>query len=295
MSHTNPSADEAGKASSRAKQLAYLVYLQAAFLAASYVVGIWLSTEVSGANITMPEVIEHGVVSSGFAVLTGLVGFLAFLQGRRGVALTNLGLFAVTLVGGTSGFNFLANNSDSTAIALTNLTMMAAVGFGMPITGYSIATLTEAAKGTEREPRSAVSLMIYMALVALALTVIAGSVAPTPAYYTVAVVAHVGFAALTTSLTLGVLLLSVMEGAGSRLGTWVPQKVVFGLLSLASISFAGADGVITIYGGGISYVVIMAEVGVLAYAFLILACGAPIGVWFRRRTRVAASPAQRGF
>jgi hypothetical protein len=285
MSLSNPLEGDVGKTSSRARQLVFLVYLQAAFLAATYIVGIWVTTEVQGAAITVPEVIEHGIASSGFAVLTGLVGFMAAVQGRRGVALANLVLFVVTLVGGIAGFYFLGNNSDSTVIEATNLTMMAAVGFGMPITGYSLATLLGAARGAaEYETRSAVSLMIYMALVSLALTVMAGTFTLTAAYYEVAVVVHIGFAALATSLTLGVLLLAVLEGAGSRLGMWVPQRIVFALLGLTSLSIAGADGVVTIYGGGVSYVVVMAEVGVLAYAFLILASGAPIGVWFRRRT-----------
>lgn len=284
MDSPNALEAEPRRASSRAKQLAYMVSLQAAFLGATYFVGIWLTTEVQGASITTPEVIVHGIVSSGFALTTGLVAFLAALQGRRGVALANLALFAVTLVGGTVGFYFLANNSDTTIISITNLAMMAAVGFGMPVTGYSLATLTGAARGTKQGPRSAVSLMIYMALVSLALTVVAGALTLSASFYMAAVVVHVGFAALTVSLTLGVLMLSVLEGAESRLATWVPQRVVFSLLSLASISIAGADGVITIYGGGISYVVVMAEVGVLAYAFLMLASGAPVAVWFRRRT-----------
>src|SRR5271157_2391709 len=149
MSLSNPLEGDIGKASARARQLAYMVYLQVAFLAATYVVGIWVTTEVQGAAITVPEVIEHGVASSGFAVLTGLVGFMAAVQGRRGVALANLTLFAVTLVGGTAGFFFLANTSDPLTIEATNLTMMAAVGFGMPVTGYSLATLMGAAKGAE--------------------------------------------------------------------------------------------------------------------------------------------------
>lgn len=285
MSLSNPLEGDIGKASARARQLAYLVYLQVAFLAATYVVGIWVTTEVQGASaITLPVVIEHGVASSGFAVLTGLVGFMAAVQGRRGVALANLILFAVTLVGGTVGFFFLANTSDSTVIEVTNLTMMGAVGFGMPVTGYSLATLLGAARGAEYETRSAVSLMIYMALVSLALTVVAGTFTLTAAYYEAAVVVHVGFAALATSLTLGVLLLAVLEGAGSWLGTWVPQRIVFAMMGLASLSIAGADGVITIYGGGVSYVVVMAEVGVLAYAFLILASGAPFALRLRRHT-----------
>ncbi len=283
MSGPNPLTGDEGRSAARAKQLAYIVYLQAAFLAATYIVGIWLTTEVQGATIAMPEVIEHGVASSGFAVLTGLVGFLAALQRRRNIAIANLILFAVTVIGGAVGFYFLSNTSDTNVIEFTNFTMMAAVGFGMPITGYSMATLTGAAKGMEHESRSAVSLMIYMALVSLAMTVVAGAFTLTAAYYTVAVVIHVGFAALATSLTLGVLLLSVLEGAGNKLGMWVPQRVVFAFLGLASVSIAGADGVVTIYGGGISYVVVMAEVGILVYAFLILASGAPFGLWFRRR------------
>jgi hypothetical protein len=284
MSSSNPLAEDATRASSGAKKLAYLVCLQGAFLAATYFVGIWLTTEVQGAAVTTPEVIEHGIVSSGFAVLTGSVGFLAALQRRRGVAMANLVLFAVTLVGGTAGFFFLANNSDPTVIFFTNLTMMSAVGFGMPITAYSLATSMGAARGTEQEPMSGVSLMIYMALVSLALTVVAGALTLSAAFYMEAVVIHVGFAALTVSLTLGVLILSVLEVGESRLRMWVPQRITFALLSLASISIAGADGVITIYGGGVSYVVVMAEVGILAYVFLMVVSGAPIGLRLGRRT-----------
>jgi len=284
MSSSNPLAEDTTRASSGAKKLAYLVCLQGAFLAATYFVGIWLTTEVQGAAVTTPEVIEHGIVSSAFAVLTGSVGFLAALQRRRGVALANLVLFAVTLVGGTAGFFFLANNSDPTVISVTNLTMMSAVGFGMPISAYSLATLMGAARGTEHEPMSGVSLMTYMALVSLALTVVAGALTLSAAFYMEAVVIHVGFAALTVSLTLGVLILSVLEGTESRLKAWAPQRITFALLSLASISIAGADGVITIYGGGVSYVVVMAEVGVLAYVFLMVVSGAPIGLRLGRRT-----------
>ena len=284
MSSSNPLAEDTARASQGAKRLAYLVCLQGAFLAATYFVGIWLTTEVQGASVTTPEVIDHGIVSSGFAVLTGSVGFIAALQRRRGVALANLALFAVTLVGGTAGFFFLANNSDPTVISLTNLTMMSAVGFGMPITAYSLATLMGAARGTEQEPTSAVSLMIYMALVSLALTVVAGALTLSAAFYMEAVVIHVGFAALTVSLTLGVLILSVLEGSESTLRMWSPQRITFALLSLASVSIAGADGVITIYGGGVSYVVVMAEVGVLAYVFLMVVSGASIGLGLGRRT-----------
>ena len=126
--------------------------------------------------------------------------------------------------------------------------------------------------------------MTYMALVSLALTVVAGALTLSAAFYMEAVVIHVGFAALTVSLTLGVLILSVLEGSENRLRTWAPQRITFALLSLASISIAGADGVVTIYGGGVSYVVVMAEVGVLAYVFLMVVSGAPIGLRLGRRT-----------
>jgi hypothetical protein len=283
VSSPNWQAEDAGKAPSAAKKLAYLVCLQGAFLAASYLVGIWLTTEVQGAAVTTPEVIEHGIVSSGFAVLTGVVGFLAALQRRRGVALANLVLFAVTLVGGTAGFFFLGNNSDPTVISITNLTMMAAIGFGMPVTAYSLVALMAAARGAEKESMSGVSLMIYMALSSLALTVVAGALTLSAAFYMEAVVIHVGFAALAVSLTLGVLILSVLEGGQNSPRTWVPQRILFALLGLASISIAGADGVITIYGGGVSYVVVMAEVGVLAYVFLMVASSAPVSIRLRGR------------
>jgi hypothetical protein len=273
------------------RTLMILVYLQVAFLAITYVVGVWLTTEVHGATITLPEVVVHGVSSSGFALLTGLVAFLAAVQGARRVALANALLFIYTVVAGSTGFLFLGDTSSAAGITATNISMMVAIGLGMPITGYSLSQVARSARGEGWRSGGPSSTMISLALGALALTVVAGSGVPSTTIYAVAVTIHVGFAALTVSLVLGVLLLSVLEGAESSVQNWVEQRVVYSLFGLAAISIAAADGVIGVTGGGIPYIVVMGEVGVLVYVFLIVAAGAPYGwrfkLWPMRLTRRA--------
>jgi hypothetical protein len=259
----------------RNKQLMLLVAVQAGFLAITYAAGIWLSTEVHDASITLPEVVLHGVTSAGFALMTGLVGFLAAVERKRGVAIANLLLFVLTVIAGASGFSFLGNITDPLGISITNISMMTAVGLGMPVTGYSLAILSQQIRGEEHGP-SSTPVMAYMALGALALTIVAGAAVPSAPLYATAVAAHVGLAALTVALVLGVLIVTVLEGteeAGQP--RWAPQRIGFSLLSLAAISLAAGDGVIGVTGGGLPYIVVMGEVGTLTYAFLLSAIAAP--------------------
>jgi hypothetical protein len=260
----------------RSKQLMLVVWAQATFLAAAYAVGVWLTVEVHGASVTTPEVVAHGITSSGFATLTGLVGFLAAVLRKRRIALANVFLFALTVVAGATGFSFLGDITNPTVINVTNLSMMIVVGLGMPVSGYSLAVLSGEVRGEEHGMSSA-SAMIYMALGALSLTIIAGAAVPSASLYATAVAAHVGLAALTVSLVLGVLIVTVLEGSVTDAGTprWVPQRVGYSLLSLAAVSIAAGDGVIAVTGGGLSYVIVMSEIAVLVYAFLLFAIAAP--------------------
>ena len=107
------------------------------------------------------------------------------------------------------------------------------------------------------------------------MTIIAGAAVPSTPLYAFAVVTHVGFAALTVALVLGVLVVSILEGSGGSASNWEPQRVAYSLLGLASVSIAGGDGVIYLTSGDLSYLVVMAEFAVLVYAFLMIAIGAP--------------------
>jgi hypothetical protein len=266
----------------RSRQLMLVVWIQAAFLAAAYAVGVWLTVEVHGASVTTPEVIAHGVASSGFATLTGLVGFVAAVMKKRRIALANGFLFVLTVLAGATGFSFLGDITNATIIAATNVSMMAVVGLGMPISGYSLAVLSEEVRGREHEISPA-STMSYLALGALALTIIAGAGVSSASLYATAVVAHVGLSALTVSLVLGVLIVTVLEGskAGETGSHWIPQRAGYSLLSLAAISIAAGNGVIAVTaGGGLSYIIAMAEFGVLVYAFLLFAIAAPYRLAF---------------
>jgi hypothetical protein len=266
----------------RSKQLMLAVWVQAAFLAAAYAVGVWLTVEVHGATVTTPEVVVHGIVSAGFATLTGLIGFLAAVLKKKGIALSNSFLFVLTVAAGATGFSFLGDITNPTIIGITNVSMMAVVGLGMPISGYSLSFLSEEVRGEEHGVSPA-STMIYFALGALALTIIAGAGVSSASLYATAVVAHVGLSALTISLVLGVLIVTVLEGSktGESRSHWIPQRAGYSLLSLAAISIAAGNGVIAVTaGGGLSYIIVMAEVGVLVYAFLLFAITAPYHLAF---------------
>ena len=268
----------------RARWILYFIYLQALFLVLTFIIGVWLGTELHGATITTPDLIVHGIFASGFGLLSAVVGFLAAIENQKRVAVSNLALFFITVVAGATGFAFLGNNSSSNQILVTNLSMMTTIGIAMPITGYSVAKISRSARGLRSDEHTSLSsIMTYFALVALSFTVIAGTAVETIALYAFAVVLHVGLAALTVSLVLGIVVLSVLEGStlnksGPR--TWVPQRVVYSLLGLAAISIAGGDGVITVTVGGVSYVVVMAELTVLVYSFLLLSIEAPLNLNF---------------
>ena len=261
-------------------------------MALTYVVGVWLATTVSDIAVTQPEVIAHGIVSCSFAALTAAVGFLAVLQHRKEIAMWNLALFFFTVLAGVTGFAFLGDTSNTFQKTITNLSMIATVGIGFPVTGYSLSKVTRVvrANGRDENRTSPTSVMSYLALGALSLTVIAGVATRTISLYSFAVVAHFSLAALTVSLVLGVLVLSVLEGSSedSSSSQLVQQRVGFSLL-MAAISIAGGVGVVTIFSAGVSYVVVMAEVAVLVYAFLILASAAPfnlnVQVWRRRSSK----------
>jgi hypothetical protein len=260
----------------QARRLVYLIYLQAAFLVVTYVEGMWAALTVHGFSITLPDVIEHGVASSGFALLTGVVGFVAALRGQRRVAVLNLALFVVTVLAGSTGFAFLANPADPTEVAVTNLSMITTIALGMPITGFSLTKVSQESRGKPSE-LTPVTVMTYLALGALSMTTIAGAamLSTTPSWYAFAVSAHVGLASLTVALLLGVLLASVMGASEGGASAWEPQTVAYSLIALAAAGIAGADGVVYLTSGGLSYVEIMAEVGVLVYAFLLIASGSP--------------------
>lgn len=260
----------------QARRFVYLIYIQAAFLAVTYVEGMWAALTVHGFSITLPDVIEHGIASSGFALVTGVVGFVAVLRGQRRVALLNLLLFAVTVLAGSTGFAFLANPADPTEVAVTNLSMITTIALGMPITGFSLAKASHASRG-DPDDLSPSMIMTYLALGALSLTTIAGAamLSTTPSWYAFAVSAHVGLASLTVALVLGVLMTSVMGASEGGTSRWEPQTVAYSLIALAAATIAGADGVVYMTSGDLSYVVVMAEVGILVYAFLLIASGAP--------------------
>jgi len=270
--------------------LIYLIYLQAAFLALTYAQGVWTALNVHDFSITLPEVIGHGLASSGFALLTGIVGFLALLGGHRRVAYANIFLFVVTVFAGSTGFAFLANTTDPNQIALTNLSMIATIAIGMPITGYSLVKESNS-RGSESDDTSAATIMTYLALGALSATTIAGAamLSTSPSWYAFAVSAHVGLAALLVALVLGVLLTSVIRASdGASLSE--PQTIAYSLVALGAAAVSGADGVVYLTSGSISYVVVMAEVGILVYVFLIITSAA---AHRRASPKAQAEPAKR--
>ena len=273
------------------RRLLHVLYIQAIFLGLTYVLGVWLATIVgTKISVTQPDVIIHVTMASTFASFTAATAFLAALQREKLIASLNLMLFLVMVAAGFTGFALLGNISSSSQITITNFTMIAAMGFGMPVTGCSISKLTRTVrtKGQGGVSHSSVIAMAMLALVSLSMTVIAGIATRTIALstsltslYATAIAIHFAFAAVTASLVLGVLVLSVIEGLFSGLSSpqLVRQRVAFSILGLAAVSLAGGAGIIaagfTAVSASITYIVLMAEVAVLVYASMILVIAAP--------------------
>ena len=283
---------KAAASAPRTKPLLYLIYIQVISLVLTYAAGIWVTITVHNISFDLPDVLEHGLAASVFVLSTALVGFIAALQGQRKISIYNFALFLITVLTGSTGFMLLGNPADATQIAITNLSMLASVAIGMPITGFSLAKVSRISKGMAWDV-SPTSFMTYIALGALSLTLVAGAAVSSTPLYTFAVVTHVGFAALTVALVLGVLVVSILEGSEGSASNWDPQRIAYSLLGLASVSVAGGDGVIYLTSGDLSSLVVMAEVAVLVYAFLMIAIGAPYRLdtlTRRRRSSGRAEP-----
>lgn len=248
-----------------------MILVQAIFLAAAYVAGTWLTLEVKGAMVTTPEVIAHGVTSAGFVAATGLVAMIALIQKRRNIFVVNFITFVYLLVAGATGFTFLGNTSDPTIMIMANVSMMAGIGLGMPATGYSLMTVWGPAR---KDSGSLVPTAVYIALGSLALTVVAGTLVA-GVTYSLAISIHVGLGALTVATTLGVMVIALMEAADGSMGRNY-QRIWLSLIGLGAASIAAGDGVVAVTAGGISYVVIMAEITVLVYVFLMGTIAAPL-------------------
>lgn len=253
------------------RRLGRIILVQAALLAAAYIAGTWLTLEVKGATVTTPEVEAHGVLSAAFVAVTGLVAMLALIQKRRGVFWVNFVTFVYLVLAGVTGFAFLGNTSDPATITMANVSMMAGIGLGMPATGYSLMRVWEP---TRQDKGSLVPTAVYIALGSLALTVVAGTLVA-GINYSLAISIHVGLGALTVATTLGVMVISLMEAAEDSVGR-NHQRIWLSLVGLGAASIAAGDGVVAVTAGGISYVVIMAEVTVLVYAFLMVTVAAPL-------------------
>lgn len=278
----------------QARRLLRLMYLQALVLAVTYVMGVWLATVMAAQiTVTEPEVILHVALASTFASLTVALAFLAMLQRQRDVAALNAALFLAMVVAGVSGFLLLGDLSSGAQVTMTNLTMISVIGFGMPVTGYSVAKESRIVRSSEAgglDPSPATGLAFF-ALLAVALTVIAGVSTRTvalsaslSALYATAVAIHFGLAAVTISLSLGVFVLSVFEGSGRGPQPARPavQKALFAIMALAAASLAGGAGVIAaglVPGAGATttYLVMMGEAAAFIYGFLILAIAPPFG------------------
>ena len=247
-----------------------MVLIQAVFLVAAYSAGTWLTLEVTGASVTTPEVVAHGVLSACFVAVSGLVAMMALIRHKRSLFIVNFAVFVYLMAASATGFTFLGNTSDTNRVTLANVSMMAGIALGMPTTGFS---LVHVWRQKSQEDSSMTPTMVYIALVSLALTTVAGTLVAGYTYAT-AIALHVGFGALTVATSLGVLLVSLVETAGkpsSRSG----QRVWLSLLGLGAASVAAGDGVVSVTAGGISYVVVMAEITILVYVFLLTTLAAP--------------------
>jgi hypothetical protein len=283
------------------RRLLTLMYAQAFFLAVTYVMGVWLAVVMaSSIAVTQPEVVVHVVLASTLASLTAALGFLAMLQHQKDIAFLNTAFFLVIITAGVAGFLLLGNPSSGAQVTVTNLTMMSVAGFGMPVTGYSIDKEARIVRsdGADREVEGSPAAGLAMvALVALAITAVAGVSTRTialssslAALYSTAVAIHFGLAAVTISLLLGVLVLSMFEGSVAPPLHVSRQRGLFAIFGLAAVCMAGGAGVIAaglVPGAGATttYLVMMGEAVAFAYCFLVLVLAAPFDGGSREHKR----------
>jgi hypothetical protein len=263
---------------SRAWQLIRLIYLQAIFLSLAYAAGVWVTFTVSGASISTSQVIGHGILASSFGVATALVALMAAIQGMRRVSIYNIVLLAFALVAGTSGFAFLGNHSSFSAYETTNTLMTSVVAVGMPITGVSLALVS---KTVRRSPAADAGIRMplfvtYATLGALALTIIAGVGVTSTPIPTIMTTAHFAFAGLTVALVLALVVITARGAFGRQSLSYLRSRVPFSLISLLFVAVAVVLGIMFRYfGGGITYVIGMADLTLLVYAFLLFGIQRP--------------------
>lgn len=190
----------------------------------------------------------------------------------------NLGLFFVTVLGGSTGLAFLGNATNAFGVSLTNISMIIVVGLGTPITGFSLANASKKISSVVKEEDRPSKILTYLALGTLSVHMIAGVGMTSTSLYSVMLMIHTSFAALTGSLILGVLVLTLrnraMQGTfSSILGRWV-----YSFLGLAFTAISAGAGGVALLTGSFSFTVGMAEFAILAYGFLILSAETPLQV-----------------
>ncbi|MCL5672828.1 MAG: hypothetical protein JRN56_05425 [Nitrososphaerota archaeon] len=282
------------------RRLLTLMYAQAFFLAVTYLVGVWLAIVMaSSIGVTQPEVVVHVILASTLASLTASLGFMAVLQHQKDIAFLNIAFFLVIVGAGVAGFMLLGDTSSGAQVTMTNLTMVSVAAFGMPITGYSMdkeARIVRA-NGVDSGEGSPAAGLAMLGLIALAITAAAGVstrvialASSLASLYATAVAIHFGLAAVTISMVLGVLVLSMFEAAGPQSQRVPRQRALFAILGLAAVCMAGGAGVIAaglVPGAGATttYLVMMGEAVAFVYGFLVLAITTP----FKGRARRSAS------
>jgi hypothetical protein len=261
----------------RARQLVRLIYVQAIFLSLAYAAGVFVTFNVFGPSIGTSQVIGHGILASSFGVATALVALVASVQGMRRVALLNIVLFAVAVVGGTTGFEFLGDSSTFSAIENTNMFMTAVVAVGMPVTGLSLAAVSKTFRDVVagEKGRRLPLAVTYASLASLALTLIAGVGMTSTRISSTMKTAHFAFAGLTLALVVVLVLITLRGALGRRSQPYMRRRLPISFVSLLFIAAAVASGAIFLYIGGITYVYEMAVFAVLLYAFLLLGIELP--------------------
>ncbi len=262
-----------GHSLSSGRLLVYLIYFQAVFLAFAYAVGVWQALVVRAVSVFQPSVVMHAFFAGSFASVTGFVAVLSALRGLRKIMAVNLGLFFYIVVAASTGLALLGNPSIPSA-NLANISMISIVAISVPISGFSIASVSRNPSGSSLQNRPVLTL-IYLGLVSLSVHMFAGVGLTSTSLYPQMEVIHFAFALLTAAFSLGVLITLLESGSLQRAAYAFTWRSAYSLVALIFVAIAAGAGGVTLLSGAIPYAVGMAEFAIVAYGFLFLSAQTP--------------------
>ncbi len=242
-----------------------LIYFQAFLIALTFYIGVWQALLIQEVSLTSPIVILHGFLAASYAVVTGTVGVLSRLRGIRSSYYINIGLFAATILGGSSGWIYLGNQTTQ-LLDTINVVMTSTVGLGIPLTALTLATVSRSLGRIKEPPFGRRLVLIYTALTSTSLHLLLGVTTVFIGLYGRIFYGHIALGISTGVAMSLAFIVSTRKGYREETGVTLGNSFLL-ILALVSAVVAGASGALFLLGGPFIYIFFMAESSVLLYAF----------------------------